>query len=513
MLEHGFQISAPTAPAGRPQGAGRAILPAAFVTLAVTLLALAGAVVSPRPAEAVPSFARQTGQPCGVCHTDQPGLTPFGRRFKLGGYTLGGGDYRTTPFSAPEASNKAKGGEKGKDDNGKSDDKEWVPPIAMMTILGYTHTQTPLPPPTSPFSPNDNVAASPVSAFYAGAITDHVGTFAQVTYNGPPPGGFSDPFGHTWTWDNIDLRYADSVKIGGADVIYGITANNSPTVQDVWNTTPAWTFPYATSTIAPVPFARTLIDGAVAAHVIGLGAYTFINDMIYLEGAAYRTLDFQAQNSLGVDPFGAPGLFDGAAPYWRIAFEPHWGNHWLMAGAFGMQANVHPWVDPTFVQQTTATFAQTDKITDTGFDTQYQYHGDNYWLTLRGSYINEYQKLNASFFNGLAANPNDSLNTLRLLASLSYGNDNRVVVTGQYFDTWGTSDPILYANLASGFSPNSNGWIAEIAYIPFGMSRSPGWPWFNARVGLQYTAYEKFDGTTIGASSHNTLFLYLWLAM
>src|SRR5664279_6599119 len=35
------------------------------------------------PANALPSFARQTGQPCGTCHTDFPYLTPYGRLFKL----------------------------------------------------------------------------------------------------------------------------------------------------------------------------------------------------------------------------------------------------------------------------------------------------------------------------------------------------------------------------------------------------------------------------------------------
>ena len=49
-------------------------------------------------AKALASFARQTGQPCGACHTDYPGLTPYGRRFKIGGYTYGGGAYRTTLF-------------------------------------------------------------------------------------------------------------------------------------------------------------------------------------------------------------------------------------------------------------------------------------------------------------------------------------------------------------------------------------------------------------------------------
>src|ERR1700719_3709949 len=52
-----------------------------------------------QPAQALPSFARQTGQPCGTCHTDYPALTPFGRRFKLLGYTVGGGQFRTTPFT------------------------------------------------------------------------------------------------------------------------------------------------------------------------------------------------------------------------------------------------------------------------------------------------------------------------------------------------------------------------------------------------------------------------------
>ena len=184
-----------------------------------------------------------------------------------------------------------------------------------------------------------------------------------------------------------------------------------------------------------------------------------------------------------------------------------------MVGTFGMLANVNPWIDPTFALGTTGTLPQSDKYTDTGFDSQYQYQGSNYWLTLRGSYIREFQKLDATFATGGSANPTNLLNSLHLQASLAYGGDNRFVFTAQYFDIWGTSDTILYAGLASGLSPNSNGWIGEIAYIPFGTSQAPGWPWFNARIGLQYTWYDQFDGTTSGASKNNTLFLHLWLAM
>jgi hypothetical protein len=64
-----------------------------------------------------------------------------------------------------------------------------------------------------------------------------------------------------------------------------------------------------------------------------------------------------------------------------------------MVGTFGMMADVHPWVDPSFALGTTATFPQTDRYTDAGFDAQYQYQGNNYWFILRGSYIREYQNL------------------------------------------------------------------------------------------------------------------------
>jgi hypothetical protein len=492
---------------------GTALVLGALATIAFT-----------RPAAALPSFARQTGQPCGTCHTDFPGLTPYGRRFKLLGYTVGGGKYRTTPFptfpsggsapaytSDPALANLAT---YLKAPPGASDGQEkgWVPPVSMMAIAGFTHTQAPLPPPTDPYSPNDNTVLTPVSFFWGGAVTDNIGAFAQVTYNAPPAGGFSDPFGHTWTWDNTDIRFADTTNIFSLDVIYGITANNNPTVQDVWNTTPAWGFPYAVSNLAPTPASKTLIEGAFAAHVGSVGAYAFIQDLLYLEASFYRTLDFHTQNSLGTDPFGAPGLFNGAAPYWRIALEPHWGRNWFMLGAFGMHAEVLPWVDPTFALGSTATFPNSDKFTDLGFDAQYQYQGDNFWLTLRGTYIREFQKLDQSFAIGASSNPTDELNTLRLLASFAYGNDSRIVLTGQYFDTWGTPDPLLYAGLASGISPDSNGWIAELAYIPFNMSKAPGWPWGNARFGVQYIAYNKFDGTTIGASNNNTLFVYAWFA-
>ena len=76
-----------------------------IVAPTVVLVAALFAVIATMfmtPARALPSFARQTGQPCGACHTDFAGLTPYGRRFKINGYTNGGGQYRTTLFPFDE---------------------------------------------------------------------------------------------------------------------------------------------------------------------------------------------------------------------------------------------------------------------------------------------------------------------------------------------------------------------------------------------------------------------------
>ena len=491
------------------------------------------------PASALPSFARQTGQPCGACHTDFPGLTPFGRQFKLGGYTLGGGDYQTTPFEssgddstatkaldsyAKKIVGKSAGKDKTTADAANSADSSyhgWVPPIAMMTIFGYTHRNTSLDSDAAnPYNPNDNVRIEQFSLFWGGAITEHTGAFAQYTYEGAPVGKPLDPANpyaaYQWHWDNVDLRYANTGKVAGMDVTYGLSATNNPSMGDPWNTTPAWGFPYAAAgDLAPGPSAATLVDGGLGQQVAGLGGYAYFNNLVYVQLSGFQSLDHNTLAALGTNQFEAPGQIGGVAPYWRVAIEPHWGNNWWEFGTFGLAANVHPWtmaLDPNG-EYSNATYSQTDRYTDLGFDTQYQYQGDNYWVTLRGTYIHENQALDATFANGGSDNSSNTLNTVRLYGSLAYGNDNRVTLSGQYFDTWGSSDATLYADYASGNSPDSNGFTAEIAYIPFILGHPKVWPWANARVGLQYTWYNKFDGTTVGASDNNTLFAYLWVAM
>jgi len=283
-------------------------------------------------------------------------------------------------------------------------------------------------------------------------------------------------------------------------------------VQDPWNSTPAWGYPFVTSNLANTPAAKTLIDQGFAAQVLGLGAYTFINDQLYLEVTGYQTLNSGALNSLGVNPINTLPI-NNVAPYFRAAFEKDGGRHSLEFGAFGLFA------ETGLSMADFVLGSGTNRFDDIGFDSQYQYHGEGYWITMRATYLHENQYLPASVAAGLAANLNNTLNTFRAQVALTYGTDGKVILTGGYFNTWGSADPVLYGGNRT-FSPNSDGFIAEIAYQFFGKNNAPTlWPWFNTRLGVQYIAYNKFngastnfDGMGTNARDNNTLLVYLWSA-
>ena len=61
-------------------------------------------------------------------------------------------------------------------------------------------------------------------------------------------------------------------------------------------------------------------------------------------------------------------------------------------------------------------------------------------------------------------------------------------------------------------APTAMAGTGRFAYVPSGKFGSWFPTWFNARQSLQYTTYNKFDGTSVDASDNNTLVLLLWLA-
>jgi len=440
-----------------------------------SLLCLSLASLLPLSAHALPSYARQTGLPCQTCHTIAfgPALTPYGQQFKLNGYVWGNADPK-------------------------------MPAVSMMQVSSFTNTQKGQDGGAAPhFASNDNLALDQTSLFYGGRIAGPVGAFVQVTYDG---------VAQRLAWDNFDVRFADHATVAGTSMVYGVSLNNSPSLSDLWNSTPAWSFPYESSPLAPGPAAAPVIEGAFAQQVGGITAYTMLAKLLYLEAGIYRELPHRLQSQLGVGPSGESTI-KGFAPYWRAALQKQLGSVYASIGTFGMAARVRPGGDDSMGE---------DRYTDFGFDatTQIQLNAVNA-LNAQATLIHENQHLPASLALGAAANPFNTLNTLRLNAAYVWRQTISASIGA--FDIHGSRDPGLYApdpigGSASG-SPNSRGLIYQLEYVPYGKVQSYLRPWLNLRFGLQYTAYDRFNGAHLNydgngrnAGDNNTLYLFVWFS-
>ena len=453
---------------------------AGFGLFAVTLVLL----FSPSTGRAVPSFARQMNMQCIVCHTAFPVLTEFGRQFKLSGYTM------------------------------SADGSNLLPPVAVMLQPSFTQTRADQSGGAAVgFGENHNRALTQASIFYAGrllgpyadslfgkdagAFANKIGIFSQTTYDG---------IGKKWSWDNTELRFADSGTIGEQNVAFGFYLNNNPTMQDPWNTTPAWGYPFTSSHLAPSPAAGALIDGRLAQQVIGAGAYVTLANTVYLDVGGYRTLNASFQKSVGVDPVGETQLAN-LAPYWRVALtKPLAGGTWEF-GTFGLAADTYPGRDQS---------AGKDRMVDVGFDSQFQTAVGVHDVTALVSWIHERQTWHASEALGAASNARDSLRKFK--ATLDYLYDKTYGVTAQYFTITGSRDELLYAGSRTG-SPTSDGFIFQASYLPFNKSGGPAfWPKSSVKFSVQYVGYTHFDGsrrnidgTGRNARDNNTLYLEAWI--
>ena len=238
-------------------------------------------------AHAVPSFARQTGLSCNVCHSNPPELTAFGRDFKLKGYVL---------------------------TDMKPSDKVGISkslllskniPLSFMILLSDTAFQN-----VAPATQNSAVGfPQQLSLFLAGGFASHFGALAQVTYTHS-----SD----TFAMDNSDFRYANQTTLGGKEFDYGIDLNNNPSVEDLWNSTPVWGFPWISSEAGVSPIAGALIDGTLGQDVAGAGLYSMWNKHLYTAVTAYRSEHeggpVPVNGALGSNTTSAVPLHTGVPP-------------------------------------------------------------------------------------------------------------------------------------------------------------------------------------------------------
>src|SRR5574343_718833 len=154
------------------------------------------ALASVPNAQAVPSYARQTGSECAACHVGGfgPQLTPYGIRFKINGYT-------------------------------DTDGKDGKIPLSAMLVVNGTHTakDSPQADRADHFNGNNNVAMQEASLFVAGRFSDHIGSFIQLTYYGVDSAS---------ALDQADIRYARTLKLGENEATLGLSFNTNPTLTD-----------------------------------------------------------------------------------------------------------------------------------------------------------------------------------------------------------------------------------------------------------------------------------------
>jgi hypothetical protein len=485
---------------------------AALRRLIAAACGLAGCLMlllAPQSAGAIPLFNRQTGQNCVACHAGGqfPELTTYGRLFKMTGYTLGA---RTIPLSVMGLASLSKVA-----NTSKSDD------------------------PAADFQKNDKPIFATASLFLGGKITDNIGAFTQFTWDPyaitTDSGGFKGAF----SADNMDIRYADRFIGATHDVIFGVSANNNPSLVDPWNTAAAW-MQYVP---VPSPTSSQFIDGAspypglaAGGNIAGLNAYTFIDQLVYVEAGLYRT-------AKGPFSFMKAGLKNGDVtklrgnnPYVRIALSQNWGPHSLMLGATHMTAQVYD--DPLDTSDPSTVHHYRDQI----FDAQYQYLLDPHVVTAQlvvthnqHVYPAAQAGLDAPFVdaqgNALPVTSSaDKTNLVRMKASYVYR-----ARYGGSFSWFNLSGSTNSANQSSGYDPETLAITANpdataastrvtgnLSGNPAtrGMTYEAFWmPIQNVRVGLQYTVYDKFngahnnyDGFGRNAGDNNSLFLYAWAA-
>jgi hypothetical protein len=432
--------------------------------------------LAPSSVYALASFARQTGLACSACHMSFPELTPVGRDFKLHGFTT------SVNNLTEEGTNKG---------SALSLIEDVPLSISFQTSVTATDRSQP-----SSQSPSVEFPQQ-INFWLAGQITPHFGTFLQLTYTAS-----SD----TFSGDSSDVRFfGTETKLAGKSLVWGIDANNNPTIEDLWNSTPAFGFAYANPDSAGfLPAAATMIDGALATQVIGGGPYVMLDNHLYALVEVYRSQHLgtpQPENGVtGTVP--NPINIQAVAPYWRLAWQQNIGkNNYFEVGTYGIYVSSYPG----------AVSGPTDSYVDFAGDASYELtlaNGD--MIVLHSTFIHEMTNLGASVAAGNASQANDDLNTFRLDASYHFG--SKLTFTAGPFLTWGTSDVLRYpAGSLSGYSngsPNNNGFLVQAAY----------WPWQNFEIGLQYRGFITFNGASTNydgngrnASDNNTFYGFVWI--
>ena len=455
-------------------------------------------------ANALPTFSRQTEQPCSACHLNVGELTPEGRKFKLLGYTKG---KNVLPLSITATGSVTKI----KDTSSSADPSVYL-------------------------AKNNQPILEEANLYAAGKYWENIGGYLKWTSsfaNTSPiyaSGGVQTgtKVGQDTFLDSSEVRMARELKLGKHDVVWGLDVNNSPSVQDLWSTTPANAFPYRTSSLQNAwgigQFGpTTLMDGGLASQTIGLSAYTMIDDTVYLEIADYH----RSQPGWATLAMAGPQntLKSGENPYWRLAWNKTKGENSYMIGTFGMNSRLAR--DPL------VTGSASGKYLDYGLDSQFQHITSTHSFSAQTTLIKEEVNWGQLSVGKSHDNPTSNLVTLKSKLTYDYARKYGVSIfefasKGSVDNTyWGYSADLTNPNILTGAcnqytsmlaycssngSPNTSGSGFEMYYDPI--------PYIH--IVLQQTYYQSFlggssftdntSGASRSASANNLTYLYILLS-
>ena len=439
---------------------------------ALTALVLSCAF-SPQ-ARAVPSFARQTGQKCAACHVGGawPQLTPWGRFFKLSGYTAG---------------------------NALVDKEGGMHvPVGLFGQAGLTWAA----------QPNDSQGGTVIDhngapQFYQATgevgtkLTNFLGAFYEYQVGNTFPG---------WkgATNAVDVRAVHFFHFHGNEILAGIDTNNNPTVQDVWNSSPDWSFPFYSSPQAVSGPASPMIS-SLGSQSASIGAYVLIDRQFYVEASFYRAgTGFFRWMSAGTSFQDGANYLKGYNPYWRAYWEKAHGPQSFMIGTFGLRAGVFP--------NSASPSGPVDYFNDYGFDSQYQYLASTHKVTLRANYVYERRSWDASFPLGNVGTQGGNLKSMNFSGTYAY--NNAWAFSAGLVSTNGNRDSTLYpvtspaGDLVSA-SPKTTGYTLEIdRHITQNVQLMAQYRGFGRLNGLRHNV----DGMGRNASDDNTLWLSVFFA-
>ena len=388
--------------------------------------------------QAVPAYARQTGSACADCHAGSygPGLTPYGMRFKMNGFT---------------------------DTNGQGTK------IPAAVQLNGTRSV--------PATGKSSNLLSSADIYLAGRVSDQVGGFVKVAINNNGQDKFNTQL------SDMDLRFvAKDLKLGGKDALIGVSVNNNPGVTDPVSDLPA------SMQNGPPTVSGSLLNpsssNTLANRVIGATVYALYDKNWYGELGTYNSLPRSTQYDLGYSLGGDPGKLSNTV-YGRFAYmkelkRPH---QFFSVGLVGLTTDRQlPRSGPS------------EHLTDLGYDATYQFLGNREHI-IQLAYVNimerrRYATTPAGSVPGLFALPrgviHDQTATLTYVFKQTYG-----VIISHMVST-GTHDIVRYVPYGQ---PETNSNSFTVFWTPFGKDDS-----FtsiaNLRLAAEWFRFNKFNGSS-----------------